>query len=171
MTEDKKIKTQKTLDDAITAVRNQQPDKATVETARDRVWMNLRGTAALPEIASGVSIHGCADVEALLPAYRAQQLLRDSGYQAVPVNPAFDDIAGERCYASIRDVPQPIDTVTLYLGEARSTPLAEEIIAAKPRRIIMNPGAENDTLAVKAAAAGIEVVQDCTLVMLRSGAF
>ena len=104
-------------------------------------------------------------------AYRAQQLLREHGYLAVPVNPAFDEVAGERCYASIREVPRPIDTITLYLGEARSTPLVDEMIAANPRRIIVNPGAENDTLAAKAAAAGIEVVEDCTLVMLRAGTF
>ncbi len=64
----------KTLDDAIAAVRSQQPDNATMEAARDRVWMNLRGEAAMPEMASGASIHGCEDVQGLLPAYRAQQL-------------------------------------------------------------------------------------------------
>lgn len=61
----------KTLDDAIAAVRNEQPDNATLEAAKDRVWMNLRGATASPEI---LSIHGCADVEALLPAYRKQEL-------------------------------------------------------------------------------------------------
>jgi predicted CoA-binding protein len=61
--------------------------------------------------------------------------------------------------------------VTLYLGEARSNPLVDEIVAAKPRRIIMNPGAENGALAAKAEDAGIEVVEGCTLVMLRAGTF
>lgn len=104
-------------------------------------------------------------------AYRAMQMLRESGHQAVPVNPAFDEILGEQCYNSIADVPQPIDTVTMYLGKARSDALIPEILSAKPRRIIMNPGAENETLAEEAEAAGIEVVEDCTLVMLRSGTF
>ncbi len=67
--------------------------------------------------------------------------------------------------------PQPIDTVTMYLGKERSDPLIAEILAAKPRRIIMNPGAENAHLADEARAAGIEVVEDCTLVMLQTGAF
>jgi uncharacterized protein len=61
--------------------------------------------------------------------------------------------------------------VTLYLGEARSNPLIGEIIHAKPRRIIMNPGAENYALAEKAEEAGIQVVEGCTLVMLRAGQF
>ncbi len=69
------------------------------------------------------------------------------------------------------DAPKPIDTVTLYLGEPRSNPLIDEIIQAKPRRIIMNPGAENPSLAEKAEEAGIEVVEGCTLVMLQTGQF
>ena len=104
-------------------------------------------------------------------AYRAMQLLAEYGHRAIPINPAFDEILGQKCYRSIVDVPDKIDTVTLYLSEARSGPLADEIVGAKPRRIIMNPGAENDALAEKARGRGIEVVYDCTLVMLRSGTF
>jgi predicted CoA-binding protein len=104
-------------------------------------------------------------------AFRAMQMLREHGHRAVPVNPAFDEILGERCYKTIRDVPQPIDTVTMYLGKLRSDPLIDDILAAKPRRIIMNPGAENGDLAEQAEAKGIEVIEDCTLVMLGSGTF
>jgi predicted CoA-binding protein len=104
-------------------------------------------------------------------AYQALQLLREYGHRTLPINPAFDEILGEKCYPKIADAPGPIDTITLYLGEARSTPLIDEIVAAAPRRIIMNPGAENAKLAVEAEKAGIEVVQDCTLVMLRAGQF
>ena len=104
-------------------------------------------------------------------AYKAFELLKEYGHRPIPINPAFTDILGEKCYPAISDAPQPIDTVTLYLGEARSNPLVDEIIAAKPRRIIMNPGAENPALAAKAEDAGIEVVEGCTLVMLRSGTF
>jgi predicted CoA-binding protein len=104
-------------------------------------------------------------------AYRALEMLKKHGHRAIPVNPAFDNILGEKCYPTISAVPKPIDTVTLYLREARSTPLIEEILAASPRRIIMNPGAENAALAVEAEKVGIEVVEDCTLVMLRAGQF
>lgn len=104
-------------------------------------------------------------------AHRAMRLLQGSGFSAVPVNPAFDEILGERCYGSIAEVPGPIDTVTVYLGAARSTPLIPEILDAEPARVILNPGAESPRLAQEARARGIEVVEDCTLVMLRSGAF
>ena len=98
-------------------------------------------------------------------------MLRDYGHRPVPINPAFDEILGEKCYPSISDATQPIDTVTLYLGEARSNPLIEEIVQTRPRRIIMNPGAENAALAARAEDAGIEVVEGCTLVMLQTGQF
>jgi predicted CoA-binding protein len=104
-------------------------------------------------------------------AYEALELLREYGHRPLPINPAFNEILGEKCYPKISDAPGPIDTVTLYLGEERSNPLIEEIINAKPRRIIMNPGAENSALAAKAEEAGIEVIEGCTLVMLRTGQF
>jgi predicted CoA-binding protein len=104
-------------------------------------------------------------------ACQALQLLHEYGYRTLPINPAFDEILGEKCYPKISDAPGPIDTVTLYLGETRSSPLIDEIIGARPRRIILNPGAENSALAARAEEAGIEVVEGCTLVMLRTGQF
>jgi hypothetical protein len=104
-------------------------------------------------------------------AFKAFEMLREYGHRPIPINPAFAEILGVKCYPKISDAPGPIDTVTLYLGQARSDPLIAEILAAKPRRIIMNPGAENYALAEKAEGAGIEVVEGCTLVMLRTGQF
>lgn len=104
-------------------------------------------------------------------ACKAMEMLDEYGHHAIPVNPAFDRVLDEICYHKISDVPGPIDTVTLYLGETRSDPLIAEIIAAQPRRIILNPGAENDRLEAAAKAAGIDVVHGCTLVMLQSGEF
>lgn len=104
-------------------------------------------------------------------AYRAMKLLGEYGHRAIPVNPACDKILGEKCYPSVADIPDKIDTVTMYLRKTRSDPLIDEIVDVAPRRIIMNPGAENSDLATKARARGIEVVENCTLVMLHSGAF
>ncbi|MDQ3622496.1 MAG: CoA-binding protein [Verrucomicrobiota bacterium] len=104
-------------------------------------------------------------------AYRAMKMLREYGERPIPVNPAFKEILGETCYASISEVPEPIDTVTVYIGAARSEALIAEIVSARPRRIIFNPGAENERLAREAEATQIQVVHDCTLVMLQAGAF
>jgi hypothetical protein len=123
-----------------------------------------------PRLAETVAILG-ASPKPDRYAYQALRLLQEYGHRTLPINPAFNDILGEKCYPRISDAPGPIDTVTLYLGETRSNPLIDEIIDAKPRRIIMNPGAENSALATRAEEAGIEVIEGCTLVMLRTGQF
>lgn len=104
-------------------------------------------------------------------AFKALQLLQQYGHPTVPVNPAYDEILGLKCYSSLGDAPAPIDTVTIYLGKRRSDPLIEQITNVRPRRIILNPGAENDDLAHAARQRGIEVVEECTLVMLTTGTF
>ena len=104
-------------------------------------------------------------------ANRAMRMLQEHGHRAIPVNPAFDDVLGQPCLRSITDVAEPIDTITMYVGPARSEPLIADILAAKPRRILFNPGSENDHLASEARSAGIEVVEGCTLVMLGAGTF
>jgi predicted CoA-binding protein len=104
-------------------------------------------------------------------AYRAFEMLREYGHWPVPVNPGYAEILGDRCYPHISDVPHKIDTITLYLGKRRSDRLIDEVVSSKPRRIIMNPGAENPELARRAEAEAIEVVEGCTLVMLRTGTF
>ena len=99
------------------------------------------------------------------------EMLKRHGHRPIPVNPAFEEVLGEKCYARISEASEPIATVTMYLGKQRSDPLIDEIVGAGPRRIIFNPGAENAALARKAESAGIEVVEGCTLVMLQTGTF
>jgi predicted CoA-binding protein len=104
-------------------------------------------------------------------AFKALEMLRKHGHDVVPVNPAYDEIQGLKCYPHVTDIPPPVDTITVYLGKRRSDPLIEQITKAAPQRIILNPGAENDELAKAARDRGIEVVEGCTLVMLTIGTF
>ena len=104
-------------------------------------------------------------------AFRAMQMLLQHGHSAIPVNPAYDEILGQPCHSNVGSVPKPIDTITVYLGKRRSDHLVEDITGAGPRRIILNPGAENEGLADAARKRGIEVVEGCTLVMLSIGTF
>lgn len=59
-----------------------------------------------------------------------------------------------------------IHTITLYVGPKNQVAYYDDIIAAKPKRIIFNPGTENSELVRLADEAGIETVEACTLVML-----
>ena len=62
-------------------------------------------------------------------------------------------------------------TITLYINPAIQSHYREPILRCNPKRIIFNPGTENAELAREASAAGIEVVEACTLVMLRTGQY
>jgi predicted CoA-binding protein len=62
-----------------------------------------------------------------------------------------------------------VDTITMYVGPKNQPPLYDYILSLKPKRIIFNPGAENDELGKMAEEKGIEVVEACTLVMLSVG--
>lgn len=64
-----------------------------------------------------------------------------------------------------------VDTVTLYLNPDNQREFYEYILGLKPKRIIFNPGSENDELAKIAAKRGIEILEACTLVMLSTGQY
>jgi uncharacterized protein len=104
-------------------------------------------------------------------SYKAVKLLEEMGHSVFPVHPSARPIDGTRCYASLGEIEEPVDTITVYLGERNSTPLVDQIIQAKPRRIILNPGAESDLLSRRCEEAGIQVQEACTLVLLHTGQF
>jgi predicted CoA-binding protein len=126
--------------------------------------------ALIPEEKRNVAVLGASPKRERY-SNEALRLLGRFDYRPRPVNPAFEEIEGLTCFPNLASISEPIHTITLYLGPARSTPLIAEILAANPQRIIMNPGAENEELAAAASSAGIEVVEACTLVMLRTGLF
>ena len=104
-------------------------------------------------------------------SHQAVLLLAQKGHAVFPVHPALSDIDGHRVYKTLADNPERLDTLTLYVSPAHSTGMTDAILAARPGRVIFNPGTENPALEEPLAAAGIEVVHACTLVMLRTGQF
>ena len=104
-------------------------------------------------------------------SHQAVVLLAKKGHAVFPVHPALAEIEGHRVFKRLADVPAPLHTVTMYVSPSLSTGLADEILAAKPARVVFNPGTENPELEAKLAAAGIETVRACTLVLLRTGQF
>ena len=73
----------------------------------------------------------------------------------------------------IREHPplQDVETVTLYLNPQRQPEYYNYILSLKPKRIIFNPGTENDELESLASANNIESIEACTLVMLSTGQY
>ncbi|MCB0334882.1 MAG: CoA-binding protein [Bdellovibrionales bacterium] len=104
-------------------------------------------------------------------AYKAHSMLQQHGHTVLPVGRRDDMILGDKVYRSIMDITEAIDTVTLYVGPQHAKDLVQEIIEAKPRRIIFNPGTEDPAIISQIAEHGIQCEQACTLVLLSTGQF
>lgn len=102
---------------------------------------------------------------------KAVKMLLEHGHHPIPVHPAGHTVHGIAGVKSLDDIKEPVDTLTMYVGPDISNIALDAILRLKPRRVIFNPGSENEDLAVKLEAAGIEVVRACTLVMLRTEQF
>jgi predicted CoA-binding protein len=87
------------------------------------------------------------------------------------VHPKLEQIEGLPVAPTLSDIEQPVDTLSLYVGPERLSPMIEEIIQLKPGRVICNPGTESKELQERLDAAGIPWLEACTLVMLRLGNF
>lgn len=104
-------------------------------------------------------------------SYKAVRMLREKGHTPYPVHPALATVDGLPVSASLRAIPAPIDTITVYLSARHQQPIAEEILNRGARRVIFNPGAENPELAEQLRQQGVEVLDACTLVLLTTGQF
>lgn len=102
---------------------------------------------------------------------QAVQMLLDYKHHVIPVHLREKSILGCPCVSSLSEISEPVDTLTVYLGEKNSAKLLKQILALNPRRVILNPGAESTMLQEEAENANIEVVLGCTLVMLRTEQF
>ena len=104
-------------------------------------------------------------------SYQAVMLLQEKGHTVFPVHQRIASIEGLSVYPSIKEIKESIDTISMYVAADISTKLADDIVAKHPRRIIFNPGAENPLLNDKLKKAGIQSIEACTLVMLRTNQF
>jgi predicted CoA-binding protein len=102
---------------------------------------------------------------------QAVRLLLEHGYRVTPVHPKFERIEGLQATASISDIEGSVDTLTLYVGPERITPMIDDILELNPGRVICNPGTESGELQHRLDAEGIPWIEGCTLVMLRLGNF
>ncbi len=104
-------------------------------------------------------------------AHKTMTSLMEHGYAVRLVNPFKESIDGHKCYKAVTGIDEKIHTVTLYVNPNRFRNHIDEVIQAKPQRVIMNPGTEDDDIERTLEDAGIKVYRACTLVLLSSGQF
>lgn len=103
-------------------------------------------------------------------SYLAIQRLRSHGHPVVGIgrkNTKVADVNIDKEKISIDE----LDTVTLYLNPTHQQEYYEYILSLKPKRIIFNPGTENDELVKLAKEQNIECLEACTLVLLSTGQY
>ena len=95
-------------------------------------------------------------------SYICMQVLLEQGYQVIPVNPreAGKPILGQRCYASLADIEQPVDMVDVFRSSEAAMGVTEEAIAIGAKVVWMQLQIVNPQAAQMAESAGIKVVMD-----------
>ena len=98
------------------------------------------------------------------PSYFAFKYLLERGYRMIPVNPglADKDLLGQKAYARLADIPEPVDMVDIFRASAFVLPIVEEALKMQPRpRVVwMQLGIRNDAAAALAEQNGIKVVMN-----------
>ena len=94
------------------------------------------------------------------PSYFAAKYMQEHGYRIIPVNPAYPEVLGEKCYASLRDIPEQVDIVDCFRKSEEIPPIADEAIAIGAKVLWMQLGVINHEAAAKARNAGLELVMD-----------
>lgn len=94
------------------------------------------------------------------PSYFAAKYLQDHGYRIIPVNPGYESILGERCYARLEDVPERIDAVDLFQRPEKVEPHVDAAIRLGVPVLWMQIGVINEAAAAKARKAGMTVIMD-----------
>ncbi len=102
-------------------------------------------------------------------AYRAAQMLTSHDHPIFPVGIKNGNVFGKEIEQNRDTIQENIDTITLYIGTRHQPEWYEYILKTNPKRIIFNPGTENDELEKRASDQGIECIEACTLVMLSVG--
>ena len=94
------------------------------------------------------------------PSFFAAKYMQQHGYRIVPVNPRYAEVLGERCYASLRDIPHHVDMVDVFRRTEDVLPIAEQAIAIGARCLWQQIGVVNQEAAALAQAAGLDSVMD-----------
>ncbi len=103
-------------------------------------------------------------------SYLALHRLKSHGHPVVAIGKKTGMVADIPIEKEKKTFEQ-VDTVTLYLNPAHQKQYYDYIVSLKPKRIIFNPGAENDELSDLAIKNGIEPMEACTLVLLATGQY
>jgi len=97
---------------------------------------------------------------------RAVRAFVQQGYTVIPINPHESNIEGLKAYASVLDVPGPVDMASFYVPPDVGEQVIDEIARKGIAEVWLNPGAESDALVARARALNIQPIVACSVVAI-----
>ena len=94
------------------------------------------------------------------PSFFAAKYMRQHGYRIVPVNPRYDSILGEPCFARLEDIPFAVDMVDVFRKPADVLPIADSAVAIGAKCLWQQLGVMNEEADALARAAGLDSVMN-----------
>jgi predicted CoA-binding protein len=95
---------------------------------------------------------------------KALRAFAQRGYTVYPINPHEKEIEGHPVYASVLDVPGPIDMATVYVQPEVGVRVMEDLAAKQVGEIWLNPGADGPQVVERAAELGLRTIQACSII-------
>lgn len=94
------------------------------------------------------------------PSHGVARYLQHAGYRIIPVNPNVAEVLGERAYATLSELPGPVDVVEVFRRSEFAGAIVDEAIAIKAAAVWLQDGVVDEAAAERARAAGLDVVMD-----------
>jgi uncharacterized protein len=94
------------------------------------------------------------------PSFQVARAMQGFGYRIIPVRPAVDSVLGEPAYPDLYALPEPVDLVNVFRNPKQIAPIVDACIALGLPRLWLQDGVIDEDEALRAQAAGIEVVMD-----------
>jgi len=97
---------------------------------------------------------------------RALRAYQQQGHTVIPINPNEAEVEGIKTYASVLDVPGPIDMASFYVQPDVGERVIEDVARKGIPEVWLNPGAESDALLARAEALGIKPILACSVIAI-----
>jgi predicted CoA-binding protein len=97
---------------------------------------------------------------------RAVRAFSEQGYTVIPINPHEREVEGLQAYASVLDVPGPIDMASFYVPPEIGELVIEEVAKKGIAEVWLNPGSESDALVARARMLSIQPIVACSVIAI-----
>ncbi len=106
-----------------------------------------------------IAVVGLSD-DASKTSHMVSEAMQRKGYRIIPVNPKATTILGEKAYASLKDIPEPVDIVNVFRRPEHTPPIAREAVEIGAKSLWLQLGILNEEAGAIAAEGGLNVIMD-----------